>query len=85
MNLLHKWDYTLIFDGHPPKEKFREHQWRRQQEGSIIITSTFITICVLVCKRHFVNFTVAPAEADMQVGRRKNEAVPVCRDSDEIA
>ena len=29
MNLLHKWKYTLVFDGVPPKEKAHEHLRRR--------------------------------------------------------
>ena len=47
-------------------------------------------MCVCICQRHFVNFIVSPAEADMQVGRRRRddtEDVPilVCCDSDEVA
>ena len=53
--------------------------------GSGVINSTFIFICVVICKRHFVKYVVAPAEADMQVGRWQDGAVPACCDSDEIA
>ena len=85
MNLIYKWDYTLVFDGRPPEEKRHEHARRREKVGSVVIDSTFISICVVICKRHFVKYVVAPAEADMQVGRWQDGAVPVCRDSDEIA
>ena len=85
MNLIYKWDYTLVFDGRPPEEKRHEHARRREKVGSVVIDSTFISICVVICKRHFVKYVVAPSEADMQVGRWQDGAVPVCRDSDEIA
>ena len=84
MNLLYKWDYTLVFDGMPPTEKRHEH-CRRQRKGSLTMTAEFISVCILICKRHFVKFIVAPAEADMQVGRTADGGIPVCRDSDDIA
>ena len=85
MNLLYKWEYTLVFDGIPPKEKRHEHRRRQSKQGSLTMTAKFISICILICKRHFVKFVVAPAEADMQVGRTADGGIPVCRDSDDIA
>ena len=85
LNLLYKWDVTLVFDGRPPDEKRHEHARRRGDGDHIIIKAEFIAMCVLVCKRHFVGFIVSPAEADMQVGKMQPDAVVVCRDSDEVA
>ena len=85
MNLLYKWEYTLVFDGVPPTEKRHEHRRRQSKQGSLTMTAEFISICILICKRHFVKFVVAPAEADMQVGRTADGGIPVCRDSDDIA
>ena len=28
LDLIYKWDYTLMFGGRPPTEKHHEHQWR---------------------------------------------------------
>ena len=53
--------------------------------GGVIINAEFISICILICKRHFVKFVVAPAEAAMQVGRSCDGGIPVCRDLDDIA
>ena len=46
------------------------------------MTAEFISICILICKRHFVKFIVAPSEADMQVGRTTEGGIPVCHDLD---
>ena len=89
MDLIYKWNYTLVFDGCPPQEKRHEHQRRRQKEDTVVIKATFIAMCVLICRRRFAKYVVSPAEADMQVGRLRAVdaivAIPVCRDSDEIA
>ena len=83
MNLVHRWDFVLVFDGHPPKIKEHEHARQKSKDDSIRINATFIAIFIRVCKRHFVRYIVAPEEADMQVGRTRG--VPVCRDADLIA
>ncbi|KAL7537783.1 hypothetical protein ACHAXR_008074 [Thalassiosira sp. AJA248-18] len=49
------------------------------------MNSTFIAMCVMVCKQYFFDYVVAPSEADMQVGRRNKSSLSVCRDSDLIA
>ncbi|KAL7552027.1 hypothetical protein ACHAWF_017125 [Thalassiosira exigua] len=86
---LEKWDYCCVFDGRPPIEKQHEHQRRKDRnEGSddaITINSTFIAMCSKVCNRYFANYVVGPSEADMQVGRRREGTVAVCRDADLIA
>ena len=56
MNLLHKWKYTLVFDGALPMEKAHEHLRRRCRGGVVIINAEFIDICILICKRHFAKF-----------------------------
>ena len=63
------------------------HRWQYSLVfgGGVIINAEFIGICILICKRHFVKFIVAPAEADMQVGWSSDGVVPVCRDSDPLA
>eukprot|EP00573_Skeletonema_grethae_P007592 CAMPEP_0201711044 /NCGR_PEP_ID=MMETSP0578-20130828/58939_1 /ASSEMBLY_ACC=CAM_ASM_000663 /TAXON_ID=267565 /ORGANISM="Skeletonema grethea, Strain CCMP 1804" /LENGTH=253 /DNA_ID=CAMNT_0048200093 /DNA_START=2547 /DNA_END=3308 /DNA_ORIENTATION=- len=58
---------------------------RREKADSIVITSTFIAMCVKVCKEMFINYVVAPQEADMQVCRRDKNSILVCRDSDGVA
>ena len=80
-------DMEVIFDGIPPKEKSHEHQRRRAQrsDDDIVIDSTYISMCVKVCQRCQVPFVVAPFEADSQVGRRRENTIPVCGDSDLIA
>ena len=85
LNLLYKWDFTLVFDGPRPEEKRHENARRSGNDAHIDIKAEFIAMCVVVCQRHFFRFIVSPAEADMQVGRTRPEAVVVCRDSDEIA
>ena len=82
---IHKWRYTLIFDGIPPPEKEHEHRRRREKENSIAITSNYILMCIEVCKRRFIPYVVAPVEADSQVCRHDKPANAVCRDSDELA
>ena len=81
LNLLYKWDTTLVFDGQPPDEKRHEHTRRCGDDNHVVIKAEFIAIC----KRHFIHFIVSPAEADMQVGKIQTGAVVVCRDSDETA
>ena len=83
--VVYKWIITVVFDGCPPIEKQHEHDRRRQDPTSIVITSEYIAMCIRVCKNRCMNFVVAPAEADMQVGRLSENAVVLCRDSDEIA
>ena len=78
---IHKWKFTCIFDGIPPPEKSYEHEQRRRNDEGIAMTSTYISMCVKVCQRCFIPYIVAPAEADMQVGRRDGNAVTVCRES----
>ena len=56
-----------------------------QDPSSIAITSDYIAMCVQVCKTRCIDYVVAPAEADIQVGRRPDETIVLCRDSDEIA
>jgi 5'-3' exonuclease len=83
---IEKWNInTVVFDGVPPEEKAHEHRRRRQKADSIVITSTFIAMCVKVCKKLFINYVVAPQEADMQVCRRDDNTILVCRDSDGVA
>ena len=86
LGVIYKWDFTMIFDGHPPDEKMHEHD-RRSKRGddSVIINSTYIAMCAKVCKQRYLNYIVSPSEADMQAGRRDKLAIPVCRDSDLIA
>ncbi|KAL7554211.1 hypothetical protein ACHAWF_017633 [Thalassiosira exigua] len=81
---VHKWDFTLIFDGKSPPEKIHEHRRRKAKEGGISITPAFIAICIRICQGLFVPFIVAPFEADMQVARIRPDAIAVCRDSDEL-
>ena len=64
INLLYKWDYTLVFDGQPPKEKCHEHQRRCERENNVVVDATFIAICVLIYKCYYVRCIVTPAEAD---------------------
>ena len=85
LDLVYKWKYTCIFDGCPPAEKAHEHRRHSEKEDSIRINSTCIAMHVIICKRCFVKYTVAPTEADMQVGRRNKSTIVVCRDSDEVA
>lgn len=80
----YRWDFTVIFDGQPPKEKAPEHERRKKRDDGIVITSLFIGMCVNVCRRYYINYVVAPCEADVQVGRR-HSAIAVTRDSDLIA
>ena len=81
---IHKWEFTCIFDGCPPPEKQHKHKRRSEKEDPIVITSEFISICVEFFWSCFIPYIVSPAEADMQVGRRNELAIPVCRDSDSI-
>ena len=83
LNLIYKWDYTCVFDGHPPSKKRHENQRRRECEDSAIINSTIIAIQAHICKRCYVKYTVAPIEADMQIGRSREGTVTVCCDSNE--
>ena len=41
-----EWDFVMVFDGCRPEEKRHELQRRRAKEGGVIITGTFIAICV---------------------------------------
>ena len=81
---VHGWDMTLIFDGYRPLEKQFEHA-RRDKEDGLTITSFFIACCVQVCKRMCIPFIVAATEADVQVGKQRDGAIAVSRDSDLIA
>ena len=65
MNLIYKWNYTLVFDERPPAENRHKHKRQRAKVSGVVIYSTFILMCMLICKRHFVKYIVAPAEADM--------------------
>jgi hypothetical protein len=85
LEAINKWQFTVVFDGCPPVEKQHEHMRRRQDPTSIVITSDYIAMCVQVCKTRCMDYVVAPAEADMQVGRRRDDTIVLCRDSDEIA
>ena len=85
MTVVYKWDFTMIFDGCPPPEKAHEHERRKDKEGGLRITSTYIAMCKEVCKDSGVPYIVAPQEADMQVCRRNPSAIAICFDSDEIA
>ena len=62
--LIHKWDYTLVLDGCPWAEKCPEHQRRCRKEDLVIIDTTFITICVLICRQRFVKYITSPTEAE---------------------
>lgn len=86
LKFLHRWDFTLIFDEAPPPEKSHEHRRRCGQEDSLSVTSIFVSICIYICQRMFVEFAITFAEADMQVGWICEGAIPLplCRDSDEI-
>jgi len=42
-------------------------------------------MCAKVCRTMFIDFVVAPEEADMQVGRRSNSTTAMACDSDLIA
>mmetsp|Transcript_42027 Transcript_42027/g.88267 ORF Transcript_42027/g.88267 Transcript_42027/m.88267 type:complete len:211 (+) Transcript_42027:492-1124(+) len=42
-------------------------------------------MCINVCKGMFLDYAVAPADADMQVGRCNDSAIAVCRDGDLLA
>ena len=89
-DLVHKWDYTLVFDGCPLKEKQCEHQRRCDKGGGVAINTIFIAMCMHICRLRFVKYIVSPAEADMQVDRHRGDGVacggiPVCCDSDEVA
>jgi len=42
-------------------------------------------MCINVCKGMFLDYAIAPAEADMQVGRCNDSAIAVCRDGDLLA
>ena len=53
LNLLYKWDFTLVFDGPRPEEKRHEHARRSGNDAHIDIKAEFIAMCVVVCKRHF--------------------------------
>lgn len=41
-------------------------------------------MCKEVCKALFVPYIIGPVEADSQVCRQDESALPVCRDSDEL-
>jgi hypothetical protein len=49
-----------------------------------VINSTFVSICIVIYKRHFFKYVVALANADMQVGRWQKGAIPVWCNSDKI-
>ena len=85
LRLVHRWDFTCVFDGRPPPAKRHEHTRRRQHNDGVVMTSTFIAICANICRNRFLPYVVAPLEADMQIGRRSEGTVAVCRDSDEVA
>ena len=55
------------------------------------MNAVFIGICILIYKRQFINFVLAPAEADMQVGhshnkvgRSRNKGIHMCQNLDLI-
>ena len=56
-----------------------------QEGGGVTFNTSFIFICILICKRHFANHVVAPFEANMHVGCLSDEEMPVCGDSYEIS
>lgn len=68
-------EITAILDGTSPAEKAFEHQRRGDKEDSITINSTYIAMCAKVCRTMFIDFVVAPEEADMQVGRRDKSTI----------
>jgi len=82
LSVVNKWKFTAILDGASPAEKAFEHQRRVDKEGSISINSTYIAMCAKVCRTMFIDFVVAPEEADMQVGRRSNSTTAMGCDSD---
>lgn len=84
-DVVHEWDCTYIFDGVPPPEKAPEHERRQLREDSITINSTYIAMCAKICRQRCINYTVAPKEADMQVGRRDKSAIVLTRDGDIVA
>eukprot|EP00984_Skeletonema_dohrnii_P032075 scaffold25492_cov80-Skeletonema_dohrnii-CCMP3373.AAC.2 len=85
LSVVNKWKFTAILDGASPAEKAFEHQRRVNKEDSISINSTYIAMCAKVCRTMFIDFVVAPEEADMQVGRRSNSTTAMGCDSDLIA
>ena len=86
---VYRWKINCVFDGKPPHEKRHEHTRRSNTEDSISITSQFILMCKEVCRGSFIDYIIAPNEADSQVGRCFNEytssALVLCRDTDELA
>ena len=86
---VYRWKINCVFDGKPPHEKRHEHTRRSNREDSISITSQFILMCKEVCRGSFIDYIIAPNEADSQVGRCFNEytnsALVLCRDTDELA
>ena len=74
LEAINKWKFTVV-----------EHMRRSQDPSSIAITSDYIAMCVQVCKTRCIDYVVAPAEADMLVGRQRDDTIVLCRDSDEIA
>ena len=83
LNAVNKWKFTAILDGASPTEKAAEHQRRGDRDDSITINSTYIAMCAKVCRTMFIDFVVAPEEADMQVGRRR-QSIAMGRDGDLI-
>ena len=88
---VHKWDYTLIFDGRPSIETCHKHQRRFRKEDLVVINVSFIMMYVLICRWHFVKYTVSPTEANIHDGccRQDNNkdltvGIPVRRDSNEV-
>jgi len=85
LSVVYKWKFTAILDGTSPAEKAFEHQRRGDKEDSITINSTYIAMCAKVCRTMFIDFVVAPEEADMQVGRRDKSTIAMGCDGDLIA
>lgn len=85
----YKWKPVIVFDGRPPPEKAPEHQRRASSADHLSVTSLFIAMCVLVCRRHYFEYVVAPFEADVQAGRGFHDnactVVILTGDSDLIA
>ena len=48
LNLIHKWDYTLVFDGPLPIEKRHEQHRRRRKQDSVVIDAAFLVMCVFI-------------------------------------
>ena len=89
MNLLYRWDYTLIFGGCPSKEKKRNvtntNCGMNKKTISIVFSTPSLPIfatymCVIFVTEILLVFCVSCRGRYMQVGNIQTKALPLCGD-----